>query len=80
MTYLDAIRLVEDGTAGFCIVRAGLRAELLIVNNTGGYKCVRAKEDRGIEVLLTLRLQTSERETWNVFPESRPPAARPNRR
>jgi len=54
MTYLDAIRLVEDGAARFYIVRAGRRVELIIVNNTSGYKCLRAKEDPAIEVLLTL--------------------------
>jgi hypothetical protein len=54
MTYYDAIRLVEEGMAHFHIVRAGLRIELIVVNNAWGYKCLRAKDDAATEVLLSL--------------------------
>lgn len=54
MTYFDAIRLVEEGTAHFYIIRAGLRMELTIVNNAWGYKCLRTKDAPATEILLSL--------------------------
>src|ERR1700730_18404932 len=43
MTYCDAIRLVEEGTARFYIMRAGHPIELIVVNNAWGYKCLRTR-------------------------------------
>ena len=54
MKYFDAIRLVEEGTAHFYIMRTGLRIELIVVNNAWGYKCLRARDDAMSEVLLSL--------------------------
>jgi hypothetical protein len=54
MTYFDAIRLVEDGTASFYVTRGSLRIELIVVNNAWGYKCLRAKDYATSEVLLSL--------------------------
>src|SRR3984893_5024270 len=45
MTCYDAIRLAEEGIARFYIMRAGLRVELIVVNNAWGYKCLRAEDD-----------------------------------
>lgn len=54
ISYFDAIRLVEDGTAHFHITRANLQVELIVVNNAWGYKCLRPIDDAKSEVLLSL--------------------------
>jgi hypothetical protein len=54
MTYYDAIRLVEEGIAHFYVMRGGLPAELMVVKNACGYKCLRAKDDATTEILLSL--------------------------
>jgi hypothetical protein len=71
MTYFDAIRLVEDGTASFYITRGGLRIELIVVNNAWGYKCLRARDDATTEVLLSL--PTSIKSEWSTPARESPP-------
>jgi hypothetical protein len=54
MSYYDAIRQVEEGTALFYIQRDGIRILLTVVKNAWGYKCLRTEDDRENEVLLCL--------------------------
>jgi hypothetical protein len=54
MTYYEAVRRAEAGTAHFYIMRGGVAIQLIVVNNALAHQCLRAKDDATTEILLSL--------------------------